>query len=181
MNDYSKHTHDSKAESRASSIFSRLGAIPCNTQFDAIFVDKRDEEFRARPDFYHPQSGVFIEYKPCTLNSVTSKSASRNKLAAQARYRGGQPTKFDQLRYGWNQSKVKQAIVQAKLTPQNFIVVFDKKPVFSDAKAYAQKGVTFCTLNSLPSYLAYAHFRKLGLPVSFTLPYDEECGALTID
>jgi hypothetical protein len=168
-----KEKFDSKAEAEAHHIFIQLGATRCTSPFDLIFMDKKGEQFKAKPDYFHAGAGLFIEYKSGSLNSITHVQASRNRLESQAQYRGGEASAFDKLRYGWNQSRYKQAIVQDALSYRNFIVVFKDAPSLEEAEAYKKCGIVFCTLDSLRSYILFAKLRKACLGVGFQFEVDD--------
>ena len=160
-------TFDSIAEESAAPAFAALGAIRCNTPFDTLFEDKKGETFAACPDFYHDQFGVFIEYKPCSLNNKTFKKSADNKVRAQLTYRG-YSIRADEVLHSWSNSAFKQAIVQQTLGHYNFVVCFAKPPTPEEADYYETRGIAWCTLRGLRNYLAFAHFRKRGLDVAFT-------------
>ena len=162
--------YDSSAEEQASAHLAQLGFVRCNTTFEQTFIDASSCPFRARPDFYHESAGLYVEYKPCKLNSRATKAIADNALAhAQAWAYDA----YNHIKHGWSNSLFKQAAVQNVLTPQNFVVVFGTLPELKAARKYARYGVVFCTLGSLRTYVAYAKLRKIGIPVSFMLSYSE--------
>jgi len=164
---------DSKAEAMAADKFAKHGATRFDSLFGVDFIDKNGEAFRAKPDFWHQQYDIYIEYKPCELNNKTSKRAAENKMHSQAMYRGGRLTRHDELLHSWSNSAYKQSIVQERLGYLNFVVCFEKNPTFKEAKFYEKRGIRWCTLASLRNYLAVMHFQKRGLAFSFKLETDE--------
>ena len=164
-------TFDSTAEKDAAPAFAALGAIRCNSPFDITFEDKLGETFTACPDFYHEQFGMYLEYKPCDLNTTTSKKSARNALAAKvkkAAYDHREVSTYDKISSSWSNSLYKHAIVQKELNHYNFVVVLQKPPTLKDAENFAKRGLTWCTLASLPSYMAFAHFHNRGISAGFT-------------
>ena len=164
---------DSKAEAIAAGKFAKHGAIRFNSLFGVDFVDKNGDTFRAKPDFWHQQFDIYIEYKPCGLNNKTSRKSAENKMNSQAMYRGGKVTRHDELLHSWSNSAYKHSIVQEKLGYLNFVVCFEKNPTLKEAKSYEKRGIKWCTLMSLRNYLAVMHFQKRGLAFSFKLETDE--------
>lgn len=156
-------TFDSKAEQKANAIFEAIGAHRYDSKFDPVFHDCEGTPFRAKSDFWHSQSGTYIEYKPCKLNKKRSKRTADNDHANRVA-RGARNA---HVAASWSNSVNKQAIVQSTLGHYNFVVCFDKSPSPEEAEYYAKKGVIWCTLASLRNYLAFTHFRKRGLSIGF--------------
>lgn len=162
--------YDSQAEAKASFRFAELGCFSAKGRFDQTFKDSEGTEFRACPDSYHAGSGLYLEFKTATLNGVKTKASADKQLAAKECFKGFL-TMFDRLKLAWNHARRKHAIVQKALTPQNYIVVFEKAVPMEDALAYMKAGIVFCTMKSLPSYLAKVKLAQHGLHVAFTMPY----------
>ncbi|NKI72355.1 hypothetical protein GN109_23290 [Collimonas pratensis] len=166
---------DSIAEQEASIRFGELGCQPCSTMFVTAFTDAEGETFRAMPDFYYDKADLYIEFKSGTLNGVKSKSSSEKQLAAKAAFLGeAGVTPHHRHTLGWNHAWRKQAIVQSRLTPMNFVVVFDELPSHKDALTYDKKGIIFCDMASLPNYLLSIYFAKKGLMVHYNLYYPKQ-------
>jgi len=168
------HQYDSQAESAASFRFAELGCIAAKQVLPHVFTDAEGTEFQACADFYYPASGLYLEFKCAALNGVKSKASAERQLASRAAFRSMKRQALlmiDGLKYQWNHARRKQAIVQAKLTPQNFIVVFDKPPTAEAADAYRKAGIVFVPLYALPSYLLYARLAKAGIQTGFLLRY----------
>lgn len=173
------HYHDSASEAKASHTLAKMGFFYSNKKFDQRFNDSDGADFGAYDDFYNTRYGIHLEWKDADLNGVRTKATSDSQLASQMLRRGGFTTMKDDLDYGWNHSKNKQAIVQAAYTPDRFIVCFRKAPTFKEVLSYIKAGVVFCTLDSLPSFLGYLHLKQRGLSVGFSLNYiltDEATG-----
>lgn len=163
--------YDSKAEAAASYKLSELGFMRSNDRFSQTFKDSAGTEFRACPDFHHARYGLRLEFKAAGLNGVKTKASADKQIADRVEYRGGTLNMKDRLDFQWNHSKKKQAIVQAALTPDRFIVCFAKPPAFAEALVYLKAGILFCTLASLPSYLGYIRLKQRGLAVAFSESY----------
>lgn len=168
---YGGNLHDSKTEAKASYRLAELGFLHSNKKFDKTFSDSEGTTFYACPDFHHARYGVYLEWKDSELNGVKTVATSESQIAGRLLRNGGYLTMKDKLDFQWNHSKNKQAIVQAAYTPDRFIVCFAKAPPFSEALAYLKAGVVFCTLSSLPSYLAYVRLKQHGLAVGFSEHY----------
>ena len=166
-------TYDSKAEAVAAGELARLGCIRASGPYAQTFTDADGATFHACPDFHHPATGLFIEYKAAPLNGRTTKATAHRAEASQMQ-RKGFLTRFDWLQCGWNHSKARQAIVQRELTPQNFVVVFREPPTIAEAVDYSKAGIVFIPLSALPSFLLHARLAKAGIQTGFQLRYDTE-------
>ena len=92
------------------------------------------------------------------------------QLAAKQAFKGILEL-FDRLKLGWNHAFRKHAIVQKVLTPQNYVVVFEKAVPMPDAMTYTNAGIVFCTMKSLPAYIVKVRLAKRGLNLPFRLHY----------
>lgn len=157
---------DSKTEENAHPVFTSLGCVHVGDEyFDTTFTDKTGNTFRARPDYYHPASDCYIEFKSATLNSRTSKDNSEKALArakSSNAFRRNTSDHWDSLNNGWNHSRHKQRIVQKALSPDNFIVVFKDGISTEDMAQYQRLGLVTIPLNALPSWLGFQRLRKAG-------------------
>lgn len=179
-NDDGGTPYDSKAEEAAAPDFARLGCIRASGHYPQTFRDADGTEFRACPDFFHPASGCWIEFKAGPLNSKKTKANADRAIASKQEFKGSL-TLYDWLQHGWHHSKTKQAIVQRQLTPQNFIVVFKEPPTFAQALEYMKAGVVFIPLSALASYLLHARLAKAGIQTGFLLRYDtDEAGPVVL-
>lgn len=170
---YGGSHYDSIAEGQASYRLAELGFLRSSKPFKTDFYDADNKLFNARPDFYHAGYGIALEFKASELNSLKTKAGATKRLDSIARFRGGAPLFSDTLKYGWNHSKRKQAIVQATLTPDRLIICFqdDSTPTFPEALSYMSAGIWFCTMKTLPTYLAALRLRQHGLRVGFSHSY----------
>lgn len=166
--------YDSMAEAAASYRLAELGFSRHSSRFTKIFTDAEGTDFHACPDFYHAGYGIYLEFKASKLNGLKTKAGSMKRLNDIAAYRRGAPLPSENLSYGWNHSKQKQAIVQKELTPARLIVCFQDAhtPTFAEALAYMKAGVWFCTVRTLPTYIAALRLRQRGLPVGFIHSYN---------
>lgn len=172
-------TYDSEAEAAAAGELARLGCFRAIGHFPQAFTDADGTEFRAKPDFYHPRSDLFIEFKAAPLNGKKTKATADRAMASKQEFRGSL-TLYDFLSNGWNHAKAKQAIVQRVMTPQNLIVVFEKPPTAKEATKYVKAGIVFIPLSALASYLGYVRLLKAGLQVDFLLRYRGDDGRETV-
>lgn len=166
--------YDSMAEAAASYRLAELGFSRYSSKFSQIFTDAEGTEFHACPDFYHADYGIYLEFKASKLNSLKTKAGSVKRLDSMADFRRGIPLPSDNLNYGWNHSKHKQAIVQKELTSARLIVCFQDThtPTFAEATAYTKEGICFCTMRTLPTYIAALRLRQRGLQVGFIHSYN---------
>lgn len=166
--------YDSKFEKISAPYLQRFSCIRCSDTLTATFKDKKGDSFKAKADFYHPTTGLFIELKCSKLNSKTSKASADKAIARQLNWRNGILETVDELNCSWSNSIYKQAIVQKKLTRNNFIIVFDLLPNYEEATRLLKAGLVWCDLKSLPSYLAFLQFQKAGITVfTFRLCYTD--------
>lgn len=161
---------DSLAEAKASFRFAELSCFHAKSKFSQTFKDMEGTEFRACPDFYHARYGLYLEFKTATLNGVKTKASADKQLNEKEAFKGSLSL-YDRLKLQWNHARRKHAIVQKALTPQNYVVVFESAVPIAAAVDYINAGIVFCTLASLPSYLAKVRLAQLGLHVAFTMPY----------
>lgn len=177
---YGGKPYDSKAEAAASFKLAKLGCLRVNDPFPQTFTDADGTRFTARPDYFNDRCGLWLEFKAAPLNSKTTK-ATAERAETRARERKGWLTSWDWINCQWTHSKFKQAIVQRQLSPQNFIVVFDKPPTIAEARNYEKAGIVFVPLSALPSFLLHARLAKAGIKTGFELQYDvEEVGPIVL-
>jgi hypothetical protein len=163
--------YDSSAEALAAARLAELGFVRCNARLEQTFMDRSSQPFNACPDFYNKSADLYMEYKPCKLNSRGSQAIA-NRALGHAEKWGSSP--YNKILHSWSNSLFKQAAVQDVLTPQNFVVVFDTLPELKAAKKYARHGLVFCTLASLRTYVGYAKLQKAGVAIGFKLPIGQD-------
>lgn len=161
--------YDSKAEAAASYRLAELGFSRSDSKFSQVFTDAEGTEFHACPDFYHADHDIYLEFKASKLNSLKTKAGSVKRLNSMAIFRKGVPLPSDNLNYGWNHSKHKQAIVQKSLTTARLIICFQDShtPTFAEALEYTKAGLLFCTMSTLRTYITALRLRQHGLQVGF--------------
>ncbi|MDO9419963.1 MAG: hypothetical protein Q7T66_04795 [Herminiimonas sp.] len=166
--------YDSKFEETTAPYLQRFSCIRCSDTLEAIFKDKQGVSFKAKADFYHPATGLFIELKCSELNSKTSKASADKAIARQLEWRNGNLKTIDELNFSWSNSIYKQSIVQKELTRNNFIIVFDVLPNFDEAQRLIKAGLVWCDLRSLPSYLGFLQLQRAGINAfTFRLSYTD--------
>jgi hypothetical protein len=168
--------YDSMAEAAASYRLAELGFSRNGDKFNQIFTDAEGTEFHACPDFYHADHDIYLEFKASKLNSLKTKAGSVKRLNSMAVFRRGAPLPSDNLNYGWNHSKHKQAIIQKALTPARLIICFQDThtPTYDEAIEYMKAGIRFCTVGTLRTYITALRLRKRGVPVGFRHSYSLE-------
>ena len=171
-------TYDSAFEKESADYLSTLSVVRCNNPFPVFFSDKEGAIFNALSDFYHPPTGLLIELKCNALNSKTTVKSAKNamqRIEDFRDYKGQSVTNFDMIENSWSNSIYKQSIVQLKMNSSKFILVFDKLPPIAEALRLVKKGLTFCDLKSLPSYLAFVQFQQHNITLfQFTIDYPED-------
>ena len=166
-------TFASLSELSIAPLFLSLGCIACQTfapHFQTTFKDKDDYQFVARPDFYHPFTNTFFEFKSCELNNKQSFRTADNRLRAQYTYRykelppashfdvskllwDSKKYRIDCLLHAWNHSLSKHLIVQRALGTENYMVVFGNTLSDDVAIKYQKKGLGFLSTSQLAGYL----------------------------
>ncbi|MGZ9711497.1 hypothetical protein ACXX82_11875 [Glaciimonas sp. GNP009] len=166
-------TFASISESAVAPIFAALGCIPCQTfapHFRTLFTDMSGYEFKALPDYYHPPTNTFFEYKNGLLNGKKTFKTADNKLRAQYSYRFKQepPTshyevskrlwdskyyRVDCLDHSWNHALAKHLAVQLALGVENYVVVFGNNLPEKETLKYDRKGLFFLPLSGLEGFL----------------------------
>jgi len=174
--------YDSRFEQRIAPQLEALGFVRCNDHFRQDgdvrqFHDKEGARFSAKPDWHHPKLGLYIETKAGTLNSKTTVRTAANAEAHRrdhCRIQGKAFNVGDMYATQWSHSRSKQAIVQRDLTPQNFVVVFDKAPSWAEAWDCWNAGIVFVPLADLRQFVAARQLQRLGIGASFSLRYNVE-------
>lgn len=170
-------TFDSKAEAKASPEFTRLGCIPARSPFPLTFTDADGTEFRALPDFHHPATGLFIEFKGAdTLNGKKSK-ATADKAIERQRVWKGSLIPWDWLQHGWNHAAAKIAITQSAIasTGRALLLVFAAMPGAETIKRLNSRQVFWLVLDT-PQWRQFASFltfASAGFPVRLIYAHPE--------
>jgi hypothetical protein len=75
-------THKSAAAAKASfPLHYQAGRIPCEVRFPQEFIDSEGTSYRAQPDFHHPATGFYAEFK---AHKMKGKGSKRAAVAAMA-------------------------------------------------------------------------------------------------
>jgi hypothetical protein len=74
-------SHKSAAEAKASFSLYRHGWVPCEAVFPQEFIDSEGTRYTAQPDFHHPATGFYAEFKAHKMNG---KGTRRAAVAAMA-------------------------------------------------------------------------------------------------
>jgi hypothetical protein len=137
-----KQKKQSKPEQLALPVLAKYGFIPCQDKFFPVsFIDDEGIDFNAKPDFYNPELGIYIEVKDSYLNGKQSQRTAENAFKRVEPWRYNKSPTYNQIEHQWNHSAVKQAIVQYTLTPARFMIVFTGKPDESTLKRIVNNGI----------------------------------------
>ncbi|WP_220768175.1 hypothetical protein [Shewanella sp. MBTL60-007] len=120
------------------------------------FDDNSGSMFKAKADFYHPETKTVIEFKCHKLNHTVSIGDGLYLKDNKQAYAGNRISpEWLQLQFGWNHSAVKQAIVSNELWSRGFeyVVVFHDDTILSKGKGLRER-----------DYIAeQERYRQLGL------------------
>lgn len=149
-----KKKKQSNPERLALPVLARYGFKPCHDQFFPVsFVDVEGETFNAKPDFYNPDLGIYVEVKDSKLNGKKSKRTAENARKSIDPWRLQKHSTYYQIECDWNHSAAKQAIVQRTLTPARFIVVFTRTPDEATMKRIINSGIEAYSLDRFSWYM----------------------------
>lgn len=144
----------SNPEQLAGPVLAKYGFIPCHDEFFPVaFTDDDGAEFRAKPDFYHPIYGIYIEVKDNHLNGKGSQLTARNARNSADPWRVQKYPTYYQIQCDWNHSATKQAIVQQTLTPAKFMVVFTGTPDEKTLKRIIKSGLQAYSLDKFSWFM----------------------------
>lgn len=144
----------SKPEQLAAPVLARYGFTPYQDQFFPVtFYDADGAEFRAKPDWYHPELGIYIEVKDSHLNGKQTKKTAKNARKNADPWRVQRYPEYYQIQCDWNHSATKQAIVQHELSPARFMVVFTGNPDEDTLKRIEKSGLQAYSLKRFPWYM----------------------------
>jgi hypothetical protein len=167
--------HKSVAEAKASfPLYYQAGWIPCETTFPQEFIDSEGTTYHAQPDFYHPATGFYAEFKACKMNGKGSKRAA---LAAMAQvdmdiasgFLDLAKRPYRELQNAWHHSIQSVACKTAQLprdTP--LVLIYEKLADLNEERRCARNGVFMLSLENLQSFNGFLVFATLGLDVGFT-------------
>jgi hypothetical protein len=167
-------THDSAAEAKASFKLYQHGWVPCTELFPQTFTDSEGTEYRACPDFHHPATGFYAEFKARKMNGKKTKRAAMAAVAKMddeiARgFLAAEKRPYKLLDHAWNHSIQTVACKTAQL-PSNtpLVVIYEKQADLNEERRCARNGVFMLSLDNLPCFNAFLLFASLGLNVEFS-------------
>lgn len=166
--------HKSVAEAKASFQLYRHGWVPCEAEFPQDFIDSEGTRYRAQPDFHHPATGFFAEFKAHKMNG---KSTRRAAVAAMAQvdsdiaqgFIAEQKRPFKALQHQWNHSIQTMACKSAQL-PSNtpLVLIYESEQDINEERRCVRNGVFMLCLDNLQSFNGFLLFASLGLDVQFS-------------
>jgi hypothetical protein len=171
--------HDSAAEAKASFRLYQHGWHPCTERFPQTFVDSEGTEYRACPDFYHPATGFYGEFKAHKLNGKGTKARAD---AAMARveadivsgYVNASARPYKAREHAWNHS-IQTVACKTKQLPSHtpLVLIYEKAPADdndaeNEEKRCARNGVFMLTLDNLHTFNGFLLLASLGLDVQYT-------------
>jgi hypothetical protein len=167
-------SHKSAAEAKASFPLYKQGWLPCETTFPQEFTDSEGTGYRAQPDFYHPATGFYAEFKACKMNG---KGTRRAAVAAMEQVDQDiangflDPTKrpYRELQNAWHHSIQSVACKTAQLprdTP--LVLIYETMQDLNEERRCARNGVFMLSLENQQCFNGFLLFASLGLDVGFT-------------
>lgn len=165
--------HLSIAEAKASFKLHPFGWVPCETPFPQEFTDSEGTTYTACPDFHHPATGFYAEFKAHRMNG---KKTRRAAIAAMAKIDGDiaqgfiDPSKrpYKALEHAWNHSIQTMASKSAQLPMHTPIVlIYETMQDLNEERRCERNGVFMLSLDNLHSFNAFVFFAGLGYDVEF--------------
>jgi hypothetical protein len=166
--------HKSAAEAKASFyLFNRYSIIPCEDKFDQEFLDATGKKFRACPDFVHPTTGVFFEFKTKRMNGKKSKAAADQAMrkvedSIANGWVDARKLTYKRLENAWNHSIHKVAAV-AKQLPKNvpLVLLYESTQDLNEERRCVRNGVFMLSLDNLSLFGSCLKMASVGLNVDF--------------
>jgi hypothetical protein len=165
--------HKSQAEAKASFALYPHGWIPFETLFPMTFTDSEGTSFRACPDFYHPATGYYAEFKAHKMNGRKSKNAADRAMAlidadivlgkihASKRH-------YRSLKNAWNHSIQKASAVAEGLSSHTpFVVIYDDEQDVNEERRCYRNNVFMLSLANMGAFQLSLRLAALGLAVGF--------------
>ena len=167
-------THKSAAEAKASFKLYSHGWVPCEADFPQEFIDSEGTRYIAQPDFHHPATGFYAEFKAHKMNG---KGTRRAAVAAMAKIdsdieqgfiaRSKRP--FKALENAWNHSIQTMACKSAQLPSSTpLVLIYETEQDINEERRCARNGVFMLSLANLQSFNAFLLFASMGLDVKFS-------------
>jgi hypothetical protein len=166
--------HKSAAEAKASFVLYQHGWIPCETAFPQDFIDSEGATYTAHPDFQHPGTGFYAEFKAHRMNG---KSTRRAAVAAMAQIdsdiaRGFlAPAKrpYKALLNAWNHSIQTMACKSAQLPSHTpLVLIYETAQDLNEERRCTRNGVFMLSLENLQSFNGFLLLASIGLDVQFS-------------
>ena len=167
-------THKSAAEAKASFRLYRHGWVPCEANFPQEFIDAEGTHYIAQPDFRHPATGFFAEFKAHKMNG---KGTRRAAVAAMAKidsdiaqgFIAASKRPFKALENGWNHSIQTMACKSAQLPSSTpLVLIYETEQDLNEERRCARNGVFMLSLRNLQSFNGFLLFASMGLDVEFS-------------
>ncbi|MDO9192247.1 MAG: hypothetical protein Q7U12_05070, partial [Undibacterium sp.] len=132
-----------------------------NTYFPRKFEfrDFNGDLFFAMPDFYHPLYGTYLEVKDNSLNgaiTIRTAVANYNNAISNRKYKN---LTYPQIKFQWGHSVHKQAIVQAEIGANDFMVLFIGKIDTKNIKRIINAGLHAVSFKGLKLWLLQMRIR----------------------
>ncbi len=129
--------------------------------------------FLAQPDFHHPATGFYAEFKCRRMNGKSNRRSAKaamaqvdvdiatGRLAASVRpYRA--------LQHDWNHSIQSMACKSAQLPSDTPIVlIYESLADLNEERRCERNGVFMLSLDNLPTFNGFLLFAGMGLDVGF--------------
>lgn len=168
------HEHKSAAEAKASFVLAPFGWIPYENPFPLIFADSEGESFRACPDFYHPATGFYAEFKAEKLNGKGTKQAADKAVAEIEKgvAQGLIPKSrelYKKLKNAWNHSIQKIACCSKQL-PANMplVLIYEKEQDLNEERRCKRNGIFMLSLENMHAFNFFLRMSSIGLDVGFS-------------
>jgi hypothetical protein len=167
--------HRSVEEAKASFILHPHGWIPYETKFPVRFIDSEGTPFDAMPDFFHPATGFYAEFKTRRMNGSGSKNQSakymndwESNVLAGKKKGGERNERYAQLEKAWNHSVHKVAAVSKQLPSSTPLVVFYEKDIdLNEERRCARNGVFALSLENMGAFQLFLKMASFGVVLGF--------------
>ncbi|MDM5181178.1 hypothetical protein PO883_28760 [Massilia sp. DJPM01] len=167
-------THKSVAEAKASFRLYPHGWVPCEAAFPQEFIDSEGTRYTALPDFHHPATGFYAEFKAHKMNG---KGTRRAAVAAMTKIDShiaqgliaAAKRPYKALENAWNHSIQTMACKCSQLPSETPIVlIYETMADLNEERRCARNGVFMLSLDNLQSFNGFLLFASLGLNVEFS-------------
>lgn len=165
--------HKSKAEAKASYKLAQYGWVPCEQPFPQQFQDSEGMKFWACPDFFHPKTGFYAEFKTRKLNGVKNKARADDYVAKidadiQQGFIRPKDKLFKLLDRAWNHSIQKIAAVSKQLPSTSpFVLIYEDEQDLNEERRCARNGIFMLTLANIGAFHMFLKLASFGSAVAF--------------